>query len=337
MDKRLPVKFFERLTEIVGQSLFYQIAKTFIERPTTFRVNSIKALKHEIIKALDDGGFKVKNVPWYSDAFILQNKSKRELMELPIYTEGKIYIQSLASMVPPLVLFEVTAGLPAEASKAKAGEKVLDLTAAPGSKTSQIAALMEKKGELVANDNNKVRFFKLKHNMELLGVVEEKGEGHGKDWKFTLRMEDGSKLCSEYKEYFDKILLDAPCSAEARFIEGDPKTYGYWSERKIKEMAYKQRKLLFSAWHALKPGGTLVYSTCTFAPEENEALISQILNRFEDAIEMAPIDVPGLKTLPPLKQWREKQFHPDVQKAIRIFPTSEIEGFFVAKLRKSAK
>lgn len=296
--KQMPEKFLERLKAAVGPSLFLQIEKTFVERLTSFRVNTIKATKQEIKNALDDAGFKVKDVPWCADAFILMNKSKRELMELPAYTEGKIYIQSLASMVPPLAL------------DPKPGEKVLDLTAAPGSKTSQIAALMENVGELVANDNNKPRFFKLKHNLELLGVVA------------TLRMEDGSRLCGEFPEYFDKILLDAPCSAEARFIEGEPKTYGYWSERKIKEMAYKQRKLLFSAWYALKPGGTLVYSTCTFAPEENEKQIERLLKRFSDA-ETLPIDLPGLKIL-----------STTVPHAICLLPTNEVEGFFVAKLHK---
>lgn len=283
---------------MLGLSLFLQIEKTFAERPTSFRVNTLKSNNREMKKELDDAGIKVKSVPWYCDAFILQNKSKRELMELTMYTEGKIYIQSLASMVPPLAL------------DPKPGEKVLDLTAAPGSKTSQIAAFMKNEGELVANDNNKPRFFKLKHNLEMLGA------------KATLRMEDGSRLCGEFPNYFDKILLDAPCSAEARFVEGKPKTYGYWSERKIKEMAYKQRKLLFSSWYALKPGGTLVYSTCTFAPEENEKQIERLLKRFSDA-ETLPINLPGLKTL-----------STSVSNTIRLMPTNETEGFFVAKLHK---
>lgn len=297
--KELPEKFLERLKALFGPSLFSQVEKTFVERSTSFRVNTLKAKKQDIRQALDDAGVKVKEVPWYSDAFILMNKTKRELMELPIYTEGKMYIQSLASMVPPLAL------------DPKAGEKVLDLTAAPGSKTSEIAALMNNEGELVANDNNKPRFFKLKHNTEFLGV------------RATLRMEDGSHLCGEFPNYFDKILLDAPCSAEARFIEGEPKTYGYWSERKIKEMAYKQRKLLFSAWYALKPGGILVYSTCTFAPEENEKQVDRLLKRFSNA-EILPIGLSDLQTLPT-----------SVPHAIRILPTNEIEGFFVAKIKKT--
>lgn len=344
----IPKRFLERLTEIVGSSLSIQIQSTFTERPTTFRINTLKTKKEDIIEILNQNGFKFERVLWYKDAFILKNKSKRELTDLEIYKEGKIYIQSLASMVPPLIL------------DPQPGEKVLDLTAAPGSKTSQIAALMGGTGELVANDNNKVRFFKLKHNMEVLGVfrhpeqspkgtqskdlVEDEwdsstpppigGSAQNDDWQFILRMEHGAALTREYPEYFDKILLDAPCSAEARFIEGDSKTYGYWKEQKIKEMAYKQWQLLLAAWSALKPGGTLVYSTCTFSPEENELQITKFMERNPDC-SLLDIDLGEMKRLSVVKNWKNKEVNKDVQKkALRIMPTKEIEGFFVVKLKK---
>ncbi len=376
-EKRLNTfqKFLERLVEMVGISLFREMERTFVQRPTTFRVNTLKATKQEVRQELDRLGFKTKNVIWYSDAFILQNKTKRELTETELYTSGKIYIQSLASMAPPIIL------------EPKPGDKVLDLTAAPGSKTSQIAMMMgvpvescpgmiTPKGELVANDSNKVRFFKLKHNVEALGVadvsldseysepdlepkkstphvlwvkdeeVDQKSdvkkkkkvkEGKKGEWTFTLRLEHGVKLCEEFPEYFDKILLDAPCSAEARFIDGEPKTTGYWKEQKVKEMAYKQRQLLFAAWTALKPGGTLVYSTCTFSPEENEMQISKLIERYKDEVTLIDTSITGLKRLPSLLKWREKEFDKEVKKTFRIFPTTEIEGFFVAKLVKNKR
>ncbi|PIR74039.1 MAG: hypothetical protein COU35_04320 [Candidatus Magasanikbacteria bacterium CG10_big_fil_rev_8_21_14_0_10_47_10] len=317
LKKDLPEKFLERLTTIVGPSLFTEVRKTFVDKPTTFRVNTIKASRDDVKQILVRDGFKIQQVPWYLDAFILQNKSKRELTDHPLYVEGKLYCQSLASMVPPLVL------------DPKPGEKVLDLTAAPGSKTSQMAARMEQKGELVANELNKVRFFRLKHNMEGLGVIAEKD-----DWIFTLRMEDGSVLSLEYPEYFDKILVDAPCSGESRFIEGYPKTYGYWSEHKIKQVSYRQHKLIMAALSALKPGGTLVYSTCTIAPEENEARVSKIKERFGDSLEVVQPSLSGLKTISAVKEWKGKLYHPDVSKTLRILPTKEIEGFFVAQLKK---
>lgn len=309
--------FMDRLHKMVGPAVFRDIEKTFTERPTTFRINRLKSNREEVLSVLKQQGFKVQQVPWYKDAYILKNKTKRELTNLEMYEDGKLYIQSLASMAPVVVL------------DPQPGETILDLTAAPGSKTSQIAVLMQKQGQLVANDKNKIRFFKLKHNMEKLGVVDEEKD----DWSFTLRLEPGQKLAKEYESYFDKILLDAPCSAEARFCINKPKTYAYWNERKIKEMAYTQRKLLFSAWQALKPGGTLVYSTCTFAPEENEVQISRFLERTEDA-ELVSTKIEQLKHIPVLKKWKEKQLHKDITRTLRIKPTKEIEGFFVAKIKK---
>ncbi|MFZ2189925.1 MAG: hypothetical protein WAV48_04040, partial [Candidatus Magasanikiibacteriota bacterium] len=255
-NRSLPEKFTQRLTEMFGVSLCQQIQQTFVERPTTFRVNTIKADKNEIRQNLFDLGFKTDNVVWYKDAFILKNKSLRELQELDLYKQGKIYVQSLASMVPPLVL------------NPQAGEVVLDLTAAPGSKTSQIVALMSKIGELVANDVDKVRFEKLRHNMELLGILSEVKDlseginneiqnlnivqlkatstdptgtscpppliGEELGWRFVLKNENGVELSKLYPNYFDKILLDAPCTAEARIILDKPATYGFWQERNIK-------------------------------------------------------------------------------------------------------
>ena len=314
--KDISSRFLERLTEMFGVSLVGQIKQTFTKKPITFRVNSIKAKKQEIKNILLEKGFKVGDISWYKDAFVLQNKWKQDIMDLDIYKEGKIYMQSLASMVPPLVL------------NPKPGEKVLDLTAAPGSKTSQIAGLMNKKGELVANDNNKIRFFKLKHNMDLLGVS-------GGDF-LKLRMEDGMTLVKEYSNYFDKILLDTSCSAEARFIDGKAKTYSFWQEDKIKKIAFIQRKLLFSAWSALKPGGTLVYSTCTFAPEENELQISKFLEENYDC-ELLEVELSDLKKLPIVKSWKGCEIDKQViKKAIRIMPTKQIEGFFVVKMMKKS-
>lgn len=317
LPKGLPEKFLERLELIVGSGRVADVRKTFVDKPTTFRINTIKASKEDILRILKESGFKADSVSWYPDAFILRNKSKRELTDLDVYTSGKIYIQSLASMVPPLVM------------DPQPGEKILDLTAAPGSKTSQIAALMNKKGELVANDLNKVRFFRLKHNMEMLGV-----EQPADDWTFTLRMEDGSVLSQEYAEYFDKVLVDAPCSGEARFIDGVPKTYGYWSEHKIKNVSYRQHKLLMAAWQTLKPGGVLVYSTCTIAPEENEARISKLLERIGEEAEVLPITLAGLPTLPPVAEWKGRAYTTEVKKTLRILPSMDVEGFFIAKIKK---
>lgn len=309
----LPEKFLERCEEIFGHRYFEKVKSTFIKRPVTFRVNTIKSKKEEVLEVLQREGFKVKRVSWYGEAFILENKSQNELADLDVYKTGKIYLQSLASMVPALIL------------DAKSGERVLDLTAAPGSKTSQIAAQMGLMGELHANELDQVRFEKLKHNMKLLGV--------DKDGFLRLTNEDGAKLCLNYQNYFDKILLDAPCGAEARIIEGERRSFSFWDERKIKDICYWQRKLLFSAWSALKPGGFLVYSTCTFAPEENEDQVKRLMEKFPGEVKVEKIDLKGVETAPAVGEWNGLRFK-DLKGVLRIMPTKDMEGFFAAKLSK---
>ena len=312
----LPEGFLERLEEMFGASTAREITSTFSERPTTLRVNTLKATRDEVREQLTRDGFRLRSVKALPLAFVLENRSKRELTDHPLYGAGKIYLQSLASMVPPVIL------------NPRPGEQILDLTAAPGSKTSQIAALMERSGSLIANDNNKVRFFKLKHNLELLGAFLPG------DPFLRLRLEDGSRLCSEFEETFDRVLLDAPCSAESRFVLRDPRSFGYWKERKVKDCAATQRRLLFSAWRTVRRGGVLVYSTCTFAPEENEVQISKFLDRMPDA-EVLPAGIADVTPLPVLSEWRGKELSPKVQACLRIKPTRDIEGFFVAVMRKS--
>lgn len=308
--RQLPPILQDRLKAIFGQQTD-QVIKTFIERPTTFRINTLKARREDILETLQQEGFKLRRVPWYGDAFILENKKLSELQKLPIYTQGKIYVQSLASMVPPIVL------------NPKPGDKVLDLTAAPGSKTSQMAAIMKNQGELIANDNNEIRVERLKHNLKLLGAD-----------SVVVTFEDGWKLEDKYKEHFDKILLDAPCTAEARIIVSEPRTYSFWNEKNIKEHAFIQRKLIFAAWMMLKPGGTLVYSTCTFAPEENEKQVARFLEDVGELAELEVITLPQLSGGRAITEWKGEKLNQEVKKSLRLLPSKDIEGFYIAKIKK---
>ena len=212
-------------------------------------------------------------------------------------------------MIPPLVL------------AAKPGSKVLDLTAAPGSKTTQLAALMQNQGFILANEINAIRAERLKFNIEKQGVTIAE-----------VRVGDGKRLEETYEEYFDSVLLDAPCSGEGLFLASEPKTYRFWSARKVRELAAEQKKLLRTALWALKPGGTLVYSTCTLAREENEAVLDWAFERYGPALKAEPITLqipgaePGLAT--------EKSGQAQSRNYLRIYPSTLMEGFFVAKLRK---
>lgn len=311
---QIPDQFFERLKKIApNPSEFQAIKSTFVERPTTFRINTIKAEPQETINKLKSQGFKLQKAPWSDITFLLQNKGKKELMKTEEYDQGHIYIQSFASQIPPIVL------------DPKPNQTILDLTAAPGSKTSQIAALMQLQGHLDAVELNKPRFFKLQHNMQnLVGDTEF----------LHVHLSDGASFAKKHERKYDKILLDAPCSAEARFVSTKPKTFSYWSRHKVKEMQSKQRRLLYAAWQALKPGGALVYSTCTLAPEENEFQIHKMLEKFPDC-QVESVQIKGLSKLQPVTKWNDKELNPEVSKTLRLKPTQDTEGFFVAKLSKN--
>ena len=313
----MPEDFLKRLKDIFGSD-FARVEKTFVNRPTTFRLNPIMGGDQEVLATLRSDGFKLKNVPWSREAYIVENKSLSDLQKTVAYETGKIYVQSLASILPAVVLAP------------EPGDKVLDLAAAPGGKTSLMASMMKVHGEMVACDNNPIRAERLKYNLKKLGALEEK-----KGWKCKVEEGDGVDTVEKYPNYFDRVLLDAPCGAESRIVLGDKRTYGFWNERNIKDNAFFQRRLLFAAWSALRPGGTLVYSTCTFAPEENELQVERFLEEAPDA-EVIPVgEIRGIARGNIVSKWKDRKIRESIRKnALRIVPTGEVEGFFVCKMKK---
>lgn len=310
----LPAAFLDRLTLLVpDEAQRLVILHSFEQRrPSTFRVNTLKATVDEVFSELTAAGFELEPVEWLPGAFTLRNRTQRELTEHEIYNDGKIYLQSLSSMIPPLVL------------EPQPGEVVLDLTAAPGSKTTQMAAMMQNAGQIVANDASLVRTYKLQANLEMQGVVNT-----------NTRRGLGQDLWRQFPEVFDKTLVDVPCSMEGRFLYDQPKTYENWSPKKNKELAQRQRMLLRSAVSATKPGGVIVYSTCTLSPDENELALAWLLHKEGDAIEVLPFELAGSPLSPALTEWEGKSLPDQIAHARRIYPTAEMEGFFVAKLRKT--
>ena len=180
-----------------------------------------------------------------------------------------------------------------------------------------MAALMDNTGYILANELDSIRCERLKFNIEKQGVKiaevsNDRGENIGK----------------KYVEYFDKVLLDAPCSGEGRFIANDPKTYRSWSIRTVKELSKLQKKLFKSAYTALRKGGELVYSTCTLNKFENEEVLNWAFNQFN--MEIVKIEIELKNTLKGIT----KGYNNELKNAIRMLPTKEQEGFFVAKLIK---
>ena len=165
------------------------------------------------------------------------------------------------------------------------------------------------------------RYYKLRSVVEQMGAA-----------NIALKIMDGRRFKCD--QLFDKILVDAPCSSEGRFHMDHPKTFAYWSPRKIKEMVRKQRGLLLSASRLLKPGGVMVYSTCTFAPEENEGVVDWLLRKTQGSLDMEAMDLKDIPHYPCLPEWQEKVFDPRVQRCLRILPENGMEGFFIAKFVK---
>lgn len=306
IKNRLPQDFVDNLYELFTPGVVDNIFRGIAEkRLTTLRVNTLKYDIQSLMKYFKEINIKFERVLWYNDALIIKNANEKDIQKLDIYQKGYIYLQSLSSMVPPLVL------------NPKEGENILDLTAAPGSKTTQIAALMNGKGYVLANELDKLRCERLKYNVQSQGAdIVEVVNGRGE------------KIGEQYPEKFDKVLLDTPCSGEGRFTIYNVQSYKTWSTKTVNDLTKMQRKLFKSAFNSLKPNGTLVYSTCTLNKQENEEILQWALDNFN--VKLVPINIDIREGLPAFNAGMNK----DINKAIRILPSKNMEGFFVSKFIK---
>ena len=308
----LPPAFGQRLQSIVPASRLAACWASFAQTPATvFRVNTLRSAAEATTTELQAQSFSLEALTWKKDAFRVPDAQRRALTETTAFADGRIYIQNPSSMVPPLVL------------DPQPGEEVLDLAAAPGGKTLQMAAMMDNTGRIGAVEAVRGRFFRLRDNIARAGAE-----------NVQTYLKDGAGVWRQCPERFDRVLLDAPCTGEGLFQVSDENSYAYWSEKKIGEMARKQRRLLQSAILCLRPGGTLVYSTCTFAPEENEAVLNRALKKFAGALEVAEIELQLDCMELGLTSWQGKDFDPELHKSRRIIPDGIMEGFFLCKLRK---
>ncbi|MEM9620416.1 MAG: RsmB/NOP family class I SAM-dependent RNA methyltransferase [Pseudomonadota bacterium] len=206
------------------------------------------------------------------------------------------------------------------------GQEVLDLAAAPGGKTIVLAAAMQNRGRLAAVEPVKARFHRLRANLQRCGVT-----------NVALYQRDGRGVGRAVPQRFDRVLLDAPCSSESHMRWDTPASYQHWSLRKVKECQRKQKGLLRSAYAALKPGGEMIYCTCSFSPEENELVVDYLLKR-SDA-QIIPLQPPGpepVYAVPGLQSWGGKTLSPTLGHTLRILPHGAWDGFYVARLRRPA-
>ena len=308
--------FIERMKKLLGNE-FDEYWKTIQkESLKSIRVNTIKITHENLKKKLEEKGWDISQ-PFkdYPEIMIIQSKlMPGELGRALEHLLGYYYVQEVASMLPVLAL------------NPQKNETVLDLCAAPGSKTSQIAARMENTGTIIANDLKIGRLKILASNLERCGVTNT-----------IITKKDGIALCKRLKDKgfeFDKILVDAPCSGEGT-IRSVPVTLQMWSMKKVLSLSRLQKALLSSAIGILKVEGEIVYSTCTHAPEENEEVLDFILKKFNN-LKIEKIHLP-VESRAGLKNWEDKEYLEDIKFACRVYPQDKnnTEGFFIAKLRKT--
>ena len=270
---KLPIDFINELNnDFTERNVDKILTGMSEERYTTFRVNYLKSNEVEVEDELVKNGLEFEKVRitesnFNFNAYVIYNKNEKDLSKLKIYEDGKIYVQSISSMIPPIIL------------RPEPGEKVLDMAAAPGSKTTQMAAMMNNEGYILANEIDKFRCEKLKYNVEKQGAS-----------IVHIINKDGTQLNNSAKS-FDKILVDAPCSGEGRFIVSNKKTYQHWSLKMQKELVEIQKKLLSNAINLCKINGTILYSTCALSLEENEKVIDWAINNFNIEIEKININI----------------------------------------------
>lgn len=269
------------------------------DRIMSLRINTIKTSKDKVENELKQNNIKFTEVSWYNEALIIENINENDIRKMNMYTNGEIYLQSLSSMIPVIVL------------EPKPGENILDMAAAPGGKTTQISAITNNQALITACEKNKIRADRLRYNLEKQGAI-----------GVNILNADASHLDSFFS--FDRILLDAPCSGSGTINLNNEKDMKFFSEELINRSVKTQFELLKKAIQILKPGHEMVYSTCSILREENEENIKKILKN--NKVELIPINRDKFKDIEILST--------DLPETITVTPTEKYEGFFVAKLRK---
>ncbi len=297
--------FLRELPDIDIDSLMEAYSRPL---PSSIRINTLKTSVERCLSLLREDGYLLEKIPWTRYGYYVSGGDN--LAESIWHMLGLVYFQGPVSM------------LAAELLDVEPGNYVLDLCAAPGSKSTHIAQLLQERGVIVANDISVDRVKALASNMQKVGVINS-----------IITLRDGRIFGKRHPSMFDRVLVDAPCSSLG-IISKDWSVAKRWSEKVSERISRLQLGLLISGFDALKPGGKMIYSTCTLHPLENEAVVSELLEKREDA-KLENLHVEGVKTRKPLEEWKGMTFHPDIRRCIRIYPCdSGAEGFFFAKIVK---
>lgn len=303
METKLPPAFLQRMRALLGPAEFEAFVASY-RKPRThgLRVNTLKIAPDELVRRL---GLSLAPVPWCPEGFSCDEAAQPG--KHPYHAAGLYYLQEPSAMAAAVLL------------DPQPGERVLDLCAAPGGKTTHLAQRMGDQGLLVANEIHPARVKALVVNLERFGVKNA-----------LVLNESPDRLKARFAAFFDRILVDAPCSGEGMFRK-DPDTIKEWDEKQLEPHARRQLAILRSAAAMLRPGGRLVYSTCTFAPEENERVIAQFLDEHPAFDLVAPPPAPHFA--PGRPEWADGR--PALARAVRLWPHRvRGEGHFLALLEK---
>ncbi|ATW23669.1 RsmF rRNA methyltransferase first C-terminal domain-containing protein [Candidatus Formimonas warabiya] len=299
---KLPDEFCQRMKLLLGEAYADFLSSYASPRYYGLRVNTLKISGADFLKRCP---FEIIPVPWTKNGFYFSEQDRPA--KHPYYHAGLYYIQEPSAMAPAQVL------------RAEPGDRILDLCAAPGGKSTQIAADLQGRGVLVSNDISLERTRALTKNLELFGVVNA-----------VILNETPEKLAAKFPGFFSKILLDAPCSGEGMFRK-DPDAVRQWGVHSSAKCVLMQRDILFFAAQMLSPGGRMIYSTCTFNPEENEKMMEDFLQKQTDFDLVDICKEPG---------WEEGRAdwaggNSELKKTARLWPHRlKGEGHYVALLEK---
>ena len=295
----IPDLLLSLLREQYGAEDVGHITAGYVRRAVTLRANPLKCSLIEVTAALDAASISWQPVPWYSDALILPDVREEALRGLPLYEQGHIYLQSLSSMIPPLLL------------NPKPGETILDMAAAPGGKTTQMAALSGNGALITACEKNAIRADRLQFNLDRQGAK-----------RVSVMRQDARQLDDLFR--FDKVLLDAPCSGSGTLVIAEDEPQRRMTPDWLRKTAATQKAMLQKALRLLSAGHEMIYSTCSILRMENEDVLKAVLPGAK--AEIIPIEHEMTKHLPLLPT--------SLPGTLCVRPDAMHEGFFAAKIRK---
>lgn len=312
MDNNPPFQWYRRYAAIVDD--FEALEASFTQPlPTCLRTNPLKISTGRLAEIFYQEDISAEPIPGIPDGFQIGKGLERPGRHWAFWA-GLYSVMETVSMLPVALL------------EPRPHERVLDLCAAPGSKTVQIGWAMENTGTLIANDRDRGRIQALRQALLRTGLVNASTTAY-----------DGVNY-PRAAGYFDRILVDAPCSCEGT-IRKNPEVAGRLHYKKIRSLARIQTLLLEKAYQLCRTGGRIVYSTCTFAPEENELVVDAVLGKYgPEQIRLVPTELPDIETRPGITEWEGHPLHPSLGYAIRIWPHhNNTGGFFMAVLEKTGE